>query len=142
MSKYKDDVWDEDWRQSALCLGKRSDFWYAPLVGNRNAYVPFGKLVCQQCPVWKQCLDSGSGEDFGIWGGLTARERNTVVFEHGTWLRYRQGCRCTPCYDAENEYKRPINIKALPDLGQDLPPPEVLKQSIYDRSLTAPVMKL
>lgn len=142
MCNYTSDGKDPDWRESALCRGKRSDFWYAPLVGNRNAYVPFGKLVCQQCPVWRECLSSGKDEDFGIWGGLTARERNTVIYDHGTWMRYRQGCRCSPCHTAENDFKRPINLAALPNLGQELPPPEVLRQSIYDRSLTGPVMEL
>lgn len=142
MCNYTNDLLDKDWRQQALCRGKRSDFWFPPLAGNRNAYVPFGRLVCQQCPVWEECLDSGKNEDFGIWGGLTARERDGFPHPHGTWLRYRQGCRCNDCHTSETGYKRPINVAALPDLDQELPPIEVIKVSIYDRSLTAPVMEL
>ena len=35
------------------------------------------KLICSSCPVRDQCLSEAlaSGEKFGVWGGLTERER-------------------------------------------------------------------
>lgn len=134
MSNYIDETCPEDWRKEALCRGKKAELWYPPLIGNRNAYVPFGRLVCQQCPVWKCCLESGKNEDFGLWGGLTARERNGAPLDHGSWVHYRQGCRCQDCYDDEHGFKRPINLDMIPNIGEKLPTPDHLRKSVYSLS--------
>ena len=42
--------------------------------------VELAKAVCSGCPVRQQCLDEaiGNGEQYGIWGGLTAEERTSL----------------------------------------------------------------
>lgn len=38
------------------------------------------KAICAACPVWSACLGWAvqNGQDHGIWGGLTARERRRL----------------------------------------------------------------
>jgi hypothetical protein len=53
----------------------------------------------------------GRKEVWGIWGGLTPQERMHFVNEkitkylapHGSFRRYRQGCRCKECVRAHEE---------------------------------------
>lgn len=39
------------------------------------------KRICADCPVTWECLETAlaTRENFGIWGGLTARERDTEI---------------------------------------------------------------
>lgn len=131
-------IYDDDWRDESLCRGKNSDYWFPPLVGNRQAFIPVGRMVCERCPVWEPCLQSGEEETHGMWGGLLIRERGDAPLQlhpHGSWLRFRQGCRCGSCFDAEHGYKRPINMGQITPSGADMPDPDLLKKSIYDMSL-------
>jgi hypothetical protein len=131
-------IYDDDWRSDALCLGKHSDYWFPPLFGNRQAYIAYGRMVCERCPVWAPCLQSGENEVHGMWGGLSNRERGSspsVLHRHGSWQRYRQGCRCSECHDAEHGYKRPINLGQITGNMDEMPEPEVLKERIYNMSL-------
>lgn len=45
------------------------------------------KSVCRSCPVRAECLNHAltSGEEFGIWGGTTERERHRM--KHRSALR-------------------------------------------------------
>lgn len=42
----------------------------------RQKYV-IARQLCQSCPIRLQCLEYAvtNGEDYGIWGGMTPRER-------------------------------------------------------------------
>jgi hypothetical protein len=102
----------DSWRQDALCRHKHLDFWYPPLeADNQEQYYAIGREVCQICPVWETCLEEGKEELFGMWGGLTPIERTvfkekqkkTALKPHGSYLRYRQGCRCEQCTDIHNK---------------------------------------
>ena len=44
---------------------------------SESAEIAYAKAVCAGCPVREQCLGHAihTGEQFGIWGGLTERER-------------------------------------------------------------------
>lgn len=39
--------------------------------------IKVAKNLCAQCPIQKECLEYAveAGEEWGIWGGLTAKER-------------------------------------------------------------------
>lgn len=39
------------------------------------------KAICASCPVWATCLAWAvqNGQDHGVWGGLTARERRRLT---------------------------------------------------------------
>ena len=74
--------WDETasspeaWRQDALCAETDPEAFFPEKGGStRDA-----KRVCSGCPVRAQCLDFALANDerFGIWGGLSERERRRL----------------------------------------------------------------
>jgi len=68
------------WAQRAACHGSSLDFYVdASKVRNRPA-VEEAKEVCRGCAVREDCLQYAlrNGEKFGIWGGLSERERSTL----------------------------------------------------------------
>ena len=55
-------------------------------VGNSGpalAQIADAKLVCNRCPVVTECLTWAldSGQDAGVWGGMSERERRGVLRE-------------------------------------------------------------
>jgi hypothetical protein len=68
---------------SAACLG-RTDLFFAPDESESRAERRFresqAKTVCHSCVVRPECLSEAltSDERFGIWGGLTERERRSA----------------------------------------------------------------
>jgi WhiB family redox-sensing transcriptional regulator len=62
-----------DWRQSGLCAQTAPDEFY-PEKGQSNREV---KRICQLCEVRLECLEYALAHDerFGIWGGMSERER-------------------------------------------------------------------
>ena len=62
---------DAGWRARAACRGCDPELWF-PVVG-KNATEP--RRICNTCPVKSECRTAGVDENFGIWGGLSPRER-------------------------------------------------------------------
>jgi WhiB family redox-sensing transcriptional regulator len=67
---------DEDWREYAACMGVDPDLFF-PV---RGASTREAKAVCAGCPVRDECLEwaFANHERFGIWGGLSERERRRI----------------------------------------------------------------
>lgn len=67
---------DLDWQRSALCAQTDPDSFF-PDKGGSTAEV---KRVCLACDVRVQCLDYALEHDerYGVWGGLSERERRRV----------------------------------------------------------------
>lgn len=135
---------DEEWRRQAPCHGKHPDLWFPPLDEdpNFNSYYEVARKVCATCPFWERCLGESWDEKFGMWGGLTPNERNAAkaargeevllpsrrivsstramkhLRGHGSWMRYRQGCRCEECTVAQVAQMDddPPSRNHLPDL--------------------------
>jgi WhiB family redox-sensing transcriptional regulator len=65
------------WRRQASCRGAGPDLFF-PAKGEPASEA---KEVCQTCPVALQCLDYAiaSGEETGIWGGMSERQRREVA---------------------------------------------------------------
>lgn len=65
------------WRSKAACLGVPSEMF----VADSKDYEHEAKLICRRCSVVKECLDYALTvkEQFGIWGGLNARERKRML---------------------------------------------------------------
>jgi hypothetical protein len=42
------------------------------------ALVAKAKAICAPCAVREACVEAGLGEQHGIWGGLTARQRRDL----------------------------------------------------------------
>lgn len=74
------DLWerivnDEDWKHDALCREHGEINWF-PGQGESNE-VRKAKAICAECTVREECLDYAQRhkEVFGIWGGLSERQR-------------------------------------------------------------------
>jgi len=67
---------DRRWQERANCLGVDPDLFFP----ERGASTREAKSVCRGCDVRLECLEYalGHGEKFGIWGGLSERERRRV----------------------------------------------------------------
>ena len=64
------------WQERANCLGVDPDLFFP----ERGASTREAKAVCRGCEVRVECLEYAlaHGEKFGIWGGLSERERRRV----------------------------------------------------------------
>jgi WhiB family transcriptional regulator, redox-sensing transcriptional regulator len=74
--------WDEGgWRARAACRGEDPELFFpVGSVGPALAHIAEAKQVCAQCPVREACLNFAlsTGQNYGIWGGLTEDERRTL----------------------------------------------------------------
>ncbi len=72
-----------DWRLDALCAQVSPEFWFPEK--NDSVSGSKAKSVCIRCPVRVKCLQVAleNGEEFGIWGGLTALERQALIARGG-----------------------------------------------------------
>lgn len=123
-----------DWVQDSLCRHKSADIWYPPMdASNPNDYYAVGKLVCFNCPTWKECSKAGKNEVWGMWGGLTPQERKgTIKVNHGTREMYRLGCTCVSCSLAEIEIPKAVPLGKIPNMGVPFDP----KSLLYDITST------
>jgi len=73
------------WQTRANCLGVDPDFFFP----ERGASTREAKAVCAGCEVRSSCLEYAlvNGEKFGIWGGLSERERRRIRRERALALR-------------------------------------------------------
>jgi WhiB family redox-sensing transcriptional regulator len=67
---------DRGWQDDANCLGVDPDLFFP----ERGASTREAKEVCRGCVVREECLEYAlaNGEKFGIWGGLSERERRRI----------------------------------------------------------------
>jgi WhiB family redox-sensing transcriptional regulator len=64
------------WQQRANCMGVDPDLFFP----ERGSSTREAKEVCRGCVVRVDCLEFAiaNGEKFGIWGGMSERERRRV----------------------------------------------------------------
>ena len=64
---------DRSWQMQANCMGVDPDLFFP----ERGASTREAKEVCRGCVVREDCLEFAlaNGEKFGIWGGMSERER-------------------------------------------------------------------
>ncbi len=76
---------DRGWQQEANCRGVDPDLFYP----ERGESTSSAKKVCRACFVRAQCLEFAleNGEKFGIWGGLSERERRRIRRQRTLALR-------------------------------------------------------
>jgi WhiB family transcriptional regulator, redox-sensing transcriptional regulator len=67
---------DRAWQRQANCMGVDPDLFFP----ERGASTREAKEVCRGCVVREDCLEYAlaNGEKFGIWGGLSERERRKI----------------------------------------------------------------
>ena len=67
---------DLAWQDLANCRGADPDLFFP----ERGASTRTAKGICRECSVKNECLEFAivSSEKFGIWGGLSERERRKI----------------------------------------------------------------
>jgi WhiB family transcriptional regulator, redox-sensing transcriptional regulator len=67
---------DRDWAERARCRGVDPEAFFVRGTAHAKAAV----RLCQGCPVQEPCLEYALEEqiDFGVWGGLTERQRRSL----------------------------------------------------------------
>ena len=67
---------DDEWRRDALCAETDPEAFFPEKGGSTRE----AKRVCAGCDVKAECLEYALATDerFGIWGGLSERERRRV----------------------------------------------------------------
>jgi len=67
---------DRAWQHQANCMGVDPDLFFP----ERGASTREAKEVCRGCVVREDCLEYAlaNSEKFGIWGGLSERERRKI----------------------------------------------------------------
>lgn len=70
-----------DWRHRAICRDEDPELFF-PIgsTGPALMQIEDAKSVCRRCPVSDDCLSWAltSGQDSGIWGGLSEDERRAL----------------------------------------------------------------
>ena len=76
MDQEQDERIEKNWQDEANCLGVDPDLFFP----ERGASTREAKEVCRGCVVRLECLEYAlsNGEKFGIWGGLSERERRRI----------------------------------------------------------------
>ena len=76
---------ERSWQDEANCLGVDPDLFFP----ERGASTREAKEVCRGCVVRENCLEYAlsNGEKFGIWGGLSERERRRLRRQRALSLR-------------------------------------------------------
>ena len=77
-----------DWRHQAACRDEDPELFFP--VGNTGPalqQIEEAKKVCNRCSVINECLKWAleSGQEAGVWGGLSEDERITVEWEGRTY---------------------------------------------------------
>jgi len=84
------------WRDDAACRDAEPDLFFpdAGDIRSARAQVKMAKLICRGCPVSTTCLSwaLASGQEHGIWGGLTQDERRRRHRRSRLWAAERWPC--------------------------------------------------
>lgn len=71
-----DDAEEQEWQERALCAQTDPEAFFPEKGGSTRE----AKRICQGCDVRAECLEYALAHDerFGIWGGLSERERRKL----------------------------------------------------------------
>ncbi|MFF2376438.1 WhiB family transcriptional regulator [Streptomyces xiamenensis] len=79
--------WETDWSKNGICRKTDPDELFVQGAEQNRA-----KAVCTGCPVKTECLAYGLDHriEFGVWGGMTERERRALLRRRPTVTSWRQ----------------------------------------------------
>lgn len=65
--------------EEAACHSVGVDLFFPDEEQPDHELITLAKSFCTSCPVLEQCFEHGmDNEEYGIWGGMTARERRSL----------------------------------------------------------------
>jgi WhiB family redox-sensing transcriptional regulator len=78
--------WPAEWAAGAACRTSDPDALFVQGAAQNRA-----KLVCMGCPVRTECLADALDNrvEFGVWGGMTERERRALLRRRPDVLSWR-----------------------------------------------------
>lgn len=84
---------DEHWTSRAACRSGAPDDLFVMGAAQRSA-----RVVCARCPVRLECLVDALDHriDFGVWGGMTERERRALLRSRPDVVSWREELDATP----------------------------------------------
>lgn len=72
-----------NWQEVAPCKGATDIFFPSDNLGSSALLIAEerAKQICRSCPFMQECLELAlvNREKDGIWGGMTARERRSLI---------------------------------------------------------------
>ncbi|WP_226343715.1 WhiB family transcriptional regulator [Agilicoccus flavus] len=79
--------WVEDWAPRAACGNTDPDALFVQGAAQQQA-----KQICAKCPVVAECLADAldNRTEFGVWGGMTERERRAMLRRHPGIASWRE----------------------------------------------------
>lgn len=96
---------DMSWRERAACRGVPLDVANRFFPGDDNdcQYDASVRALCSKCPVRAECLSAAlaAGEQHGMWGGTTPRERRRIL------ARRAAAARTTSPQDGNQQWRHP-----------------------------------
>lgn len=97
--------WATDWTAHAACRTTDPDELFVQGAAQNRA-----KAVCNGCPVRTECLADALDNrvEFGVWGGMTERERRALLRRRPTVTSWRRLLET-----ARMEYERAANAAAM-----------------------------
>lgn len=72
------------WGADAACANVPLHVFFSAL--HNKDMTKRAKDICASCPVRQECAEFAKDERFGIWGGMTPRERNKHFRDSGDWV--------------------------------------------------------
>ena len=79
---------NRDWHDSALCAQTDPEVFFP----EKGFPAQDARRVCTACPVRDACLDYAltNRERYGVWGGLSERERHRILRGHAPWPQHAE----------------------------------------------------
>ena len=79
--------------EAPSCETIGGDFWFPDTKVDINAVedTKYAVSICNRCPHKRECAEWGINKEyFGIWGGLTLRERQVIRRERGIKIQQEE----------------------------------------------------
>jgi WhiB family redox-sensing transcriptional regulator len=128
--------WNEDWPTQAACREDHPDALFVQGAAQQQA-----KAVCFRCPVRAECLAHAldTRTQFGVWGGMTERERRQLLRHHSSVESWRSLFQAAMAQQEAVPHPARHDAGALQDgLGRRVPGRHVaVRTPEGDRRLTA-----
>jgi WhiB family redox-sensing transcriptional regulator len=82
-----------EWQHEGACVGESTEEFFLDYnlrgVAKRKKEIK-AISICNSCPVKMQCLEHAlnTPEVYGVWGGMTEEQRNTILRKRGVKFEY------------------------------------------------------